>query len=344
MEHNFEANFFTLLELLDASGRLEIEGACTNVVLPAHQIVYEQDVPANAVYIVVSGLVEAFTHSPDKKSTRSLGYMGKGDFFGDLAVLTGFPRLASVRTCEETRLLQIEKLAFIRLLEKVPKMGAYFSRNLARRLHQTSTVAYHHVYAVDLSGNLQHFDLLTIFQAITGAGRHGELQLNNSSNEVIGSFFFRKGRAEHARFVHLSGIEAVWQGFLQSATEGTFTFRVMPEPTVQFTEETRLDIDSIDLLMQGATKRDDYDTLSYTTRDMQGKLAREGETLVWDDADTRALAERIWELIAKRPQPLDSLWRRVNHSSLTFLETVQALVNSGQARISLDDTTGPMPS
>lgn len=333
MENNFEANFFTLLELLDTTGRLEVEAACTKLTLPANQIVYEQDAPANAVYIVVSGMAEAFTHSPDNRKTRSVGFMGKGNFFGDLAVLTGFPRLASVKTCEETKLLQIEKLAFIRLLEKVPKMGAYFSRNLALRLHQTSTVAFLNVYSMDLTGNLQHFDLLTIFQAITGTGRHGELQLNNSSNEVIGSFFFRKGRAEHARFVHLSGLEAVWEGFLQSATDGTFTFRVMPEPTAQFNDETRLNMESMDLLMQGATRRDTFHALSYAQRDMQGKLSREGETLTWNDPETRPLAERLWELIAKRPQPLDSLWRRLNYSSLTFLETVHALVGSGHARI-----------
>ena len=336
MEQNFEANFFTLLELLDATGRLEIEAACTKVTMPANQVVYEQDAPANAVYIVVSGMAEAFTHSPDKRKTRSVGFMGKGNFFGDLAVLTGFPRLASVRTCEETKLLQIEKIAFQRLLEKVPKLGAYFSRNLAFRLHQTSTVAFLNVYSMDLTGNLQHFDLLTIFQAITGTGRHGELQLHNASNEVIGSFFFRQGRAEHARFVHLSGIEAVWEGFLQSATDGTFTFRVMPEPTAQFNDETRLTVDSMDLLMQGATKRDGFHALPYAARDMEGKLARIGETLTWTDPDTKPLAERIWELIAKRPQPLDSLWRRVNYSTFTFLETVHALVDSGQARIEED--------
>src|SRR5277367_1304136 len=109
-------------------------------------------------------------------------------------------------------------MVFLNLLEKIPKMGAYFSRNLARRLHQTATEAHLNVYELDLSGNLRHFDLLTIFRAITGMGRSGELHLHNSANELIGSFFFREGRIEHARFVHLEGIEAIWQGFVQSCT------------------------------------------------------------------------------------------------------------------------------
>src|SRR5271155_516529 len=190
MEHSFEANFFTLLEMLDVGSRLQIEGVCTQRSAAAHEIIYKQGDPPDSIYIVASGVVEALTQSPDGLQSRSVGFMGRGDFFGDLAVLTGQPRLAMVRACEETKLLHIEKMAFLQLLDKIPKLGAYFTRNLARRLYKTSTQAHLAVYSLDLSGNLRHFDLLTIFQAITSMGRSGELQLNNSAYELIGSFFF----------------------------------------------------------------------------------------------------------------------------------------------------------
>ena len=333
MEHNFEANFFTLLELLDPGSRLEIEGLCTKISFPPNHFIYEQGAPANAVYIVSSGVVEALTKSPDGKKTRSIGFMGRGDFFGDLAILTGLSRLASVRTCEPVKLLQMEKTAFLRLLEKVPKMGAYFSRNLARRLYQTSTEAHRDVYGVDLAGNLQHFDLLTIFQAITSICGSGELKLNNSGNELIGSFFFRKGKVQHARFAHLSGIEAIWQGFVQLSTDGTFVFRVMPEPIDQFGPETRIEMDSTNLIMQGASLRDTYDALPASMRLMEGKLNRLGGVISWQDEETRELAVRIWDLISKRPQSLDSIWRRLQYSSITFLEAVKVLVETKQAEI-----------
>jgi hypothetical protein len=255
--------------------------------------------------------------------------MGRGDFFGDLAVLTGHPRLAAARALEPSELLRIEKLAFINLLEKVPKMGAYFARNLARRLHKTSTEAHLNVYQLDLAGNLRHFDLLTIFQAITSMGRTGELQLNNSDNELIGSFFFRDGKAEQARFVHLEGIEAVWEGFVQ-ATEGTFTFRAVEQPSTPFPETHRIETESTDLLLQGCTRRDGYSNLPEPLRQMQGRLGRLHEALVWEEAETQPLAERIWELIARRPQPLASMWRRLNYSSLSYLEVVSQLLTTGQ--------------
>jgi CRP-like cAMP-binding protein len=334
LEHNFEANFFTLLELLDPASRVEIEAACSRVSVPAHVIVYEQGEQAKKVYIVAAGVFEALSQSPDGQQTRSIGYMGRGDFFGDLAVLTNQPRVASVRACEDAQLLQIEKSMFLSLLDRVPKMGAYFSRNLARRLYKTSTQADLHVYTLDLSGNLRHFDLITIFHAILTMGRSGELHLKNSGNELVGSFFFRDGRAEHARFVHLEGEEAIWQGFLQSGADGTFTFRVQDEPILPFNEENRIERDGADLLEQGIQRRDAFYALPESLRQMESRLARNGDTLSWPDSATAELAERIWELIAKRPQPLASLWRRVNYSSLTFLTAINQLVKTGQAELS----------
>jgi CRP-like cAMP-binding protein len=343
MEHNFEANFFTLLELLDVGSRLEIDGACTKASFPPHEIIYKQGDPAETIYIIVSGVVEAMTHSPDGRQTRSLGFMSRGDFFGDLGVLTNHPRLATVRSCEPLQVLQIEKTAFLRLLEKVPKVGAYFSRNLARRLHKTSTEAHLNIYSLDLSGNLQHFDLLTIFQAITSMNHSGELHLNNASHDLIGSFFFREGRVEYARFAHLEGVEAVWQGFVESATEGSFTFRVLGEPTSSFSKERLIQIESTDLLMQGVGRRDTYQAIPRELRQMEGRLSRKAESLQWSDPETAPLAERVWELIARRPQPMLSLWRRLNYSALPFLETVGVLVQTDQAEL-LDEPSAELSS
>lgn len=336
MEHDFEANFFTLHALLDPASRFVIDAACRKLSYEADHMIYRQGDESHAVFIVAAGVVEALTHSPDGKQTRSLAYLRKGDFFGDLGVLTAQPRLASVRTCEPSQVLEIEKLKFIELLDKIPRLGAYFARNLARRMHKTSSEAQLDTYLLDLGGNLQHFDLLTIFQAITSGNHSGELRLNNAGNELIGSFFFREGRVQFARFIHLEGIEAVWQGFLDSATEGAFSFRLLEQPTLPFHEEYKITCDSTDLLMQGVSKRDAYLSLDDSWRNMAGKLHRKAEALQWTDEKTAALAGRIWELISKRPQPLDSLWRRLNYSSLTFLDVAAELVQSGQAEFAPD--------
>jgi CRP-like cAMP-binding protein len=331
MESNFESNFFTLLEFLDANSRLEINGLCMKKSVAPGEIIYNQGDPANGIFIVASGVVEAVTVSPDGLQTRTLGVMSRGDFFGDLAVLTGQPRLAAVRALEPCELLRIEKPAFLNLLERIPKMGAYFTRNLARRLHKTSTEAHLSVFGLDLAGNLRHFDLLTIFQAITSMRRTGELEIKNSSNELIGDFFFREGAAVQARFAHLEGVEAIWEGFVQSCTDGSFIFHAREQPAVVAAEQHRIEHNSTDLLIQGCTRRDAYHALPDSLRAMEGRLGRLTPELTWTESGSQALAERIWELMARRPQPLASMWRRLNFSTLSFLEVVSGLITTGQA-------------
>jgi CRP-like cAMP-binding protein len=339
MEPNFEANFFTLLELLDPTSRLEVEGACTSISIPPNQVIYRQGDPANTVYIVASGVAEAITESPDGSLTRSLGYIGRGDFFGELAALTGQTRLGSVRACDGLELLWIEKAKFLSLLNKIPKLGAFFTRNLARRLHKTSSEAHLQFYSLDLSGTLRHFDLTTIFQAIARMRQTGELHLHNASNELIGSYFFREGQAEKARFIHLDGLEAIWQGMVQMSPEGTFTFQVMDKPVLPFSEEHPIKTDIAELLVEGTKRRELYQKFPEQLRAMEGSLRRLTETLSWPDAANAECAAHVWELIGKQPHPLSSLWRRLNYSSITFLEVVNALATTSQAEWCVESPT-----
>jgi len=333
VKSNNKSSFFDTFDLLDQATRNKIEAAWEEVDFAPLEVICEQGSPPDAVYIIMSGAVESVTHSPDSKQSRLVAVMERGDFFGDLSVFTRNPRLATVRTREAARILRIEREEFLRLMRQIPELGLFFSFNLARRLHSTSTEAHHSVYTIDLTGNLQRFDLLTIVQAITSMGHTGELRLNNSANELLGCFFFRHGRVEHARFGHLLGIEAIWQGFVESASEGTFNFRSVAEPSAPFPEEHKIDVDSTNLLLTGVGKRDVYQALPQTLRQMKGQLIRKAATLEWKDDESRELARQVWDGISDQPRKLSDLWRSLNCSAMSFLDVVMELGMSGQAEL-----------
>ncbi len=329
--------FLALLESLDEPSRKSIDAACQRVTLAPKEMVYQQGDPADAVYIVVSGSVEAVTFSPDKKQSRTVATMARGEFFGDLAVFTEHARLAAVRACEAAEIWRIAKDDFLQLMRTIPHLGFFFSVTLAQRLYRTSTEAHHNVYAIDLTGNLQKFDLLTIVQAITGMGHTGELRLNNCANELLGSFFFRHGKVEHARFGTLLGLEAIWQGFIESASEGTFSFRSMDQPTLPFLEHDKIDMESTSLLLEGVGKRDTYQGLPKPLRDLEGSLTRIAETLDWKNEENAALAKKVWGLIEK-PQTLLALKQKLNVSAISFLDVVMEMGMNGQAELFVDET------
>lgn len=332
MANDPSSDFFALMDTLTEAQRDEIEAACTKMSAEPQQFIYQQGSEADAIYIILSGEAEAITFSPDGKQSRTVAIMSRGDIFGDLAIFTGHTRLAGVRARDKLRVYSIKRDVFLELLKSIPEMGLLFCRILANRLYETSTETFHRVYAIDLNGNLQRFDLLTIVQAITGMAHTGELLLNNSANHLLGSFFFRNGRVEHARFGHLQGIEAIWQGFIESASEGTFSFRSMNAPTQPFPPETRIDMESTCLLLEGVGKRDTYQGMPEPLRLMQGQLSRLVPSLEWKTDETRLIANDIWNAIPE-PQPLLDVWRRLNYSSISFLEIVMEMGMNGQAEL-----------
>ena len=61
--------------------------------------------PSDAAYFVLGG--KAVAGIPDDGGYRSLSAMGPGDFFGEIAALTGSPRTANVVAEEETEVLEV---------------------------------------------------------------------------------------------------------------------------------------------------------------------------------------------------------------------------------------------
>ena len=73
-----------------------------------NEIIFNQGETGDALYIVLQGRVRiASTDSFGRE--RVLAFYGPGEFFGDMAVLTGAPRSASATASTDVRLLQLRK-------------------------------------------------------------------------------------------------------------------------------------------------------------------------------------------------------------------------------------------
>src|SRR6185312_3382710 len=70
-----------------------------------------QDEPGDALYIVLEGRVRIATTDHFGRE-RVLAFYGPGEFFGDMAVLTGAPRSATAGASTAVRLLQLRKEDF----------------------------------------------------------------------------------------------------------------------------------------------------------------------------------------------------------------------------------------
>ena len=103
--------------------------------LGASQILFRENDPGDAFYIILSGSVEVFVEKINKHLTNLIA----GQFFGELALMLGIPRTATVRALEETFVFAINKAGFQKLLEEHPEFYEQIVKELAK--HQEELTA-----------------------------------------------------------------------------------------------------------------------------------------------------------------------------------------------------------
>ncbi len=94
-----------------------IEQGCRKTLSPG-DILFQEGEPGDAFYIVIFGKVEVYVERLD----RQLKLLDAGSFFGELALMLGVPRTASVRALEPTILFKLDRFQFERLLCQHPEL------------------------------------------------------------------------------------------------------------------------------------------------------------------------------------------------------------------------------
>jgi NTE family protein len=103
----------------------------------AGQWLFHEGDPGDALYVVRAGRLEVVEEAAD----IVLRELGRGDALGELALLTGSPRSASVRAARASDLLAVERPDFEELLESSPALSLALNRVLAEQLRVTRAPA-----------------------------------------------------------------------------------------------------------------------------------------------------------------------------------------------------------
>lgn len=115
------------------AGGLKLYELGQEVVLPPGYRIVSQGEAPEFFYVVQSGRVRVFRETDDHIQTE-LTELGPGAYFGEVALVTGQPRSASVETIEESRLIKVSKEEFDRLLDQNPQLSRHIIHQLANWL------------------------------------------------------------------------------------------------------------------------------------------------------------------------------------------------------------------
>ena len=87
--------------------------------------------PGDTFYVVLDGELDVWDAGQPPRQT---GTLRRGDYFGEMALLQGGKRTATVTVARRARLLAIDKAAFDQMFLRNPKAIEYFARILSKRL------------------------------------------------------------------------------------------------------------------------------------------------------------------------------------------------------------------
>ena len=92
------------------------------------ETVVQQDAAGDVCFVILDGEARVV------RNGRRLATIAAGSFFGEMSLLDGAPRTASVITEEPSRLLSLPRSAFVELLAANPAIATKVLATVARRL------------------------------------------------------------------------------------------------------------------------------------------------------------------------------------------------------------------
>jgi CRP-like cAMP-binding protein len=154
----------------------------------AREVVLRKGDPALQIFVIASGRLKAITAGSEGRQA-ALAIMGPGEVFGEVAVLDGQPRSATITAIEPCELVILQRNDLFHFLERSPTAAIKLLEVLARRLRHLTDRVEDSTF-LDLPARLakQLLHLADRYGRKDGAGTHIELKLSQQElGDLVGA-------------------------------------------------------------------------------------------------------------------------------------------------------------
>ncbi len=126
--------------LFEVLGDNERAALVKEMELESHEegsVIISEGDPGDSMYVISSGEVKVYTRGTGKTGAVYLAKLGEGDFFGEVSVLTGKPRTATITASRPTELLRLDKEKLDNALAKHPGIRKVLDAFYKKRANST---------------------------------------------------------------------------------------------------------------------------------------------------------------------------------------------------------------
>lgn len=104
----------------------------------AGEVIFSEGEEGDKMFIILDGEVEILKSAHSGGTGKHLVTLGKGEFFGEMALIEDKPRSATALCKKDTKLLVMNEPVFESVIEKNPDFASKMIKNLAVRLRNAN--------------------------------------------------------------------------------------------------------------------------------------------------------------------------------------------------------------
>jgi len=142
----------TLFAELSPEKKAALEACVRRRFFKRGEVIVHKGDPGGSLFIITEGQVKIVLPS-DSGEEALLTVLNEGDFFGELSLIDGQPRSATIVTTAPTETLVLHREDFLNFLRTSPEVGIDMLRVLARRLRETDEFVEDAIF-LDVAGRL----------------------------------------------------------------------------------------------------------------------------------------------------------------------------------------------
>lgn len=120
-----------LFQTLDEKSLIQLEKVAHISDFDTDTVIVRQDDEGDSLFVIVSGLLEV--SQTDDGRRRALARLSPGEIFGEMSLLTGEPRIATVQAVTPVKLLEVRRSHLKPILTENPDLISYISEIQTKR-------------------------------------------------------------------------------------------------------------------------------------------------------------------------------------------------------------------